>query len=710
MATLTIADLDNGKRDLQTVDEVANSRAATATTRFGQQTTTLYEAIRRINAEGDAQLAAQDAAATELILSLGFRVPIPYESGLDVSDSRFTVSGPDGKVYAPLSTPFTTGAWDPSQWYVLQNDLNDKKLLIFDTLPAAQAAAATLPDGQIVDAMDVQERYKVQGGSLVVVSKFGERSRSLAGSNLFQSQSIYQNNAATPFGLLIKPNAGSSLDGEICQDMVYDRVTPALYATWSTPEGTVISEHSSIGEFRKQSAPVTGTGHGQGFGMFYDELGAVTLVMESGDRKGVTFFNPMAVDGGSVVNPRTFLLNPDWTIVYPAVSASGEYLSAVVRLSSVRAVVRGYSIREMLQEGGGDFSNRHFFEFPLLPDADYGASNVLQGIADGGEFIYILTGNSGQENKKFLSCFNKLSGERIYRVEIVTGKALAQARNATTYELEGLEWVANAAGNHSLWTVVVVRRSGGVGYDMVAAPIDARGFGSVGSVTPLGGGGYVSSAQHDVLLNAGGRYSVARQSGLDAGAFPELWAIGGDDRVYSNLRHRLGAGAVGGIVPESSVNTGIEIKPDLGRMSLGGSTVALQSQRPSDGPLHQFYQNSSYVGSIAVTATATAYNTTSDATMKIDFGLASAEEAVERVKSWRIRNYKWKTTGENDRGFFAQELYETNPEAVTAGGNVQNEEGETEYQPWGVDRSRLVDDLALALQYALKRIEQLESK
>lgn len=158
MATLTIADLDNGKRDLQTVDEVANSRAATATTRFGQQTTTLYEAIRRINAQGD-----------EILSNLGFRIPVPYAPGLNVTDSRFTVTGPDGKVYAPLSAPFTTGAWDPSQWYVLQNDLNDHKLLVFDTLVAAEAAAAVLPDGQIVKAPDLNGRqtiYSVGAGVL----------------------------------------------------------------------------------------------------------------------------------------------------------------------------------------------------------------------------------------------------------------------------------------------------------------------------------------------------------------------------------------------------------------------------------------------------------------------------------------------------------------------------------------------------------------
>lgn len=164
MATLTIADLDNGKRDLQTVDEVANSRAASVTTRRGQQTTTLYEAIRRIVAKGDAVLA-----------NLGYFVPVDYAPGLSVTEPNFTVVGPDGKIYAAQAgqLPFTTGAWNQGQWYPIQNVLNDHKLLVFDTQAEAQSAAATLPDGKVVEVITdetlsgARTRYKVQNGVLV---------------------------------------------------------------------------------------------------------------------------------------------------------------------------------------------------------------------------------------------------------------------------------------------------------------------------------------------------------------------------------------------------------------------------------------------------------------------------------------------------------------------------------------------------------------
>ena len=129
MATLTIADLDNGKRDLETVDAVANSQADTTPTRYGQQTLTLAGALRR----------------------LGWQAPVPYAPGLVVDRATMTVER-DGIVYRPdpALVPFTTGAWNPDQWRVLQNTPDTNQVYQFPTLPSAESAAATLPDGAAV--------------------------------------------------------------------------------------------------------------------------------------------------------------------------------------------------------------------------------------------------------------------------------------------------------------------------------------------------------------------------------------------------------------------------------------------------------------------------------------------------------------------------------------------------------------------------------
>ncbi|WP_288076009.1 hypothetical protein [Pseudomonas sp.] len=142
MATLTTADLDNGKRDLETVDAVANSPADTITTRYGDTVLTLAGALRR----------------------LGYAAPVPYASGL-VIDSGLTTVSRDGAIYAPdpLILPFTTGAWDPAQWRVVQNTQSTNQVYQFPTLGAAQSAAATLPDGSAVVVDGVSQGHAVGG-------------------------------------------------------------------------------------------------------------------------------------------------------------------------------------------------------------------------------------------------------------------------------------------------------------------------------------------------------------------------------------------------------------------------------------------------------------------------------------------------------------------------------------------------------------------
>lgn len=145
MATLTIADLDNGKRDLETVDAVANSQADTTPTRFGQQTLTLAGALRR----------------------LGWQAPVPYAPGLTVDHATMTVER-GGIVYRPdpALVPFTTGAWNPDQWRIVQNSSASGRVYQFATLTAAESAAASLPEGTAV-IVEGESQGHVVGGQYV---------------------------------------------------------------------------------------------------------------------------------------------------------------------------------------------------------------------------------------------------------------------------------------------------------------------------------------------------------------------------------------------------------------------------------------------------------------------------------------------------------------------------------------------------------------
>ena len=148
MATLTIADLDNGKRDLETVDAVANSQADSTLTRYGQHTLTLAGALRR----------------------LGWRPPLPYAPGLSITEATTTVER-DGIVYRPDPTlvPFVTGAWDPGQWRVLQNTRFESLVYQFSSIGEAQAAAVSLPDGSAIIVEGISHGF-VDAGAYTAVS------------------------------------------------------------------------------------------------------------------------------------------------------------------------------------------------------------------------------------------------------------------------------------------------------------------------------------------------------------------------------------------------------------------------------------------------------------------------------------------------------------------------------------------------------------
>lgn len=150
MATcaLTIADLSNGKRDLETIASVANSSEDWTTTRTGQQTLTVSGALRR----------------------LGYSAPVVYAPGLAIDSGLSTVEK-DGVIYAPLPSlvPFTTGAWNPAQWHVVQLDPNLRADL------ASSAGASMVGYGTSTVEQALQKIFPADGsGPLMGLDSTGQ--------------------------------------------------------------------------------------------------------------------------------------------------------------------------------------------------------------------------------------------------------------------------------------------------------------------------------------------------------------------------------------------------------------------------------------------------------------------------------------------------------------------------------------------------------
>ena len=141
--------------------------------------------------------------------------------------------------------------------------------------------------------------------------------------------------------------------------------------------------------------------------------------------------------------------------------------------------------------------------------------------------------------------------------------------------------------------------------------------------------------------------------------------------------------------------------------SVNTGNALLLSRNGSNGSIAAFYRGSTtVVGTISVTTTATAYNTSSDYRLKEN--LVPIANAIERVKLLQPYRFNFKSEPNTTvDGFVAHEVAAVVPEMVTGEKDAVDENGEPIYQ--GIDQSKLVPLLTAALQEAIARIEVLEA-
>jgi hypothetical protein len=114
----------------------------------------------------------------------------------------------------------------------------------------------------------------------------------------------------------------------------------------------------------------------------------------------------------------------------------------------------------------------------------------------------------------------------------------------------------------------------------------------------------------------------------------------------------------------------------------------------SNTQIQRFYFDTTAVGSINVSASATNYSTSSDYRLKHD--IQPMTGALAKVALLKPVTYKWKVDGSDGQGFIAHELAEVEPGCVTGEKDAVDAEGNPQYQ--GIDTSFLVATLTAAIQ------------
>jgi len=137
----------------------------------------------------------------------------------------------------------------------------------------------------------------------------------------------------------------------------------------------------------------------------------------------------------------------------------------------------------------------------------------------------------------------------------------------------------------------------------------------------------------------------------------------------------------------------------------GGFPLAL-NRNTSHGSVAEFRYEGSYCGGIFVTASTTAYNTSSDYRLKEN--VVGISDGITRLKTLKPSRFNFIADAETIvDGFLAHEVTAV-PEAITGTKDEVDADNNPVYQ--GIDQSKLVPLLTAALQEAIAKIEVLETK
>jgi len=151
----------------------------------------------------------------------------------------------------------------------------------------------------------------------------------------------------------------------------------------------------------------------------------------------------------------------------------------------------------------------------------------------------------------------------------------------------------------------------------------------------------------------------------------------------------------------STSNGGVEI---LKNSVAGG--ILTQSSSTTDYNAALFRNSSGTQGTIVVSASATAYNTSSDYRLKEN--VITIDNAVARIDNLNPVRFNFiSNPSQTVDGFLAHEVAAVVPEAITGEKDAVDEDGNPVYQ--GIDQAKLVPLLVAAVQELSARVSALEA-
>ena len=187
------------------------------------------------------------------------------------------------------------------------------------------------------------------------------------------------------------------------------------------------------------------------------------------------------------------------------------------------------------------------------------------------------------------------------------------------------------------------------------------------------------------------------------------------ERMRINAAGQLLIGTTTGVATGSLATSGLEVVAPSGQDAiatqvLGGATCFGGSGPTTSSQTYLFGQminsSGSTVGSIVVSASATAYNTSSDYRLKEN--VVAMSGATERLKQLNPSRFNFIEVPDTTvDGFLAHEVADVVPEAISGTKDAVDADGNPEYQ--GIDQSKLVPLLVATIQELEARLTALEN-
>jgi hypothetical protein len=169
---------------------------------------------------------------------------------------------------------------------------------------------------------------------------------------------------------------------------------------------------------------------------------------------------------------------------------------------------------------------------------------------------------------------------------------------------------------------------------------------------------------------------------------------------FTNDTERMRITSGGGLLINTTTDNGYKL--DVSGQSIftttSSTTIAVR-RNTTDGAVIAFYKDASVVGTISVTGSATAYNTSSDYRLKQDLKDFNGLDLLTKIKTY---DYEWKADKTRSYGVIAHELQSVINYAVT--GVKDGKEMQ------GVDYSKIVPVLIKAVQESHTIIKTLEER